>query len=77
MALTLPEIENLRRSVAMLPAESPNGLSRTKALEVLVELAAVTAERDRLLAELAALASLDHRIAEYLKRRRRQRSVVG
>jgi hypothetical protein len=64
MALTLPEIENLRRSVAMLPAESPNGLNRTKALDVLVELAAVTAERDRLLAELSALASLEEMLTQ-------------
>lgn len=59
MALTLPEIENLRRSVAMLPAESPTGLNRTKALEVLSELALVTSERDRLRAELSALANLE------------------
>jgi hypothetical protein len=64
MALTLPEIENLRRSVAMLPAESPNGLNRTKALEVLVELATVTAERDRLLAELSVLASLEEMLTQ-------------
>jgi hypothetical protein len=64
MALTLPEIENLRRSVAMLPAESPNGLNRTRALDVLVELAAVTAERDRLLAELSALASLEEMLTQ-------------
>ena len=64
MALTLPEIENLRRSVAMLPAESPNGLNRAKALDVLVELAAVTAERDRLVAELSALASLEEMMTQ-------------
>jgi hypothetical protein len=64
MALTLPEIENLRRSVAMLPAESPSGLNRTKALEVLRELAVVTTERDRLLAELSALASLEEMLTE-------------
>jgi hypothetical protein len=64
MALTLPEIENLRRSVAMLPAESPNGLSRAKALDVLVELAAVTAERERLLAELSVLASLEEMLTQ-------------
>ena len=59
MVLRLPDIENLRRSVAMLPAESPSGLNRNKALEVLSELAAVTTERDQLLAELSALASLE------------------
>jgi hypothetical protein len=64
MALTLPEIENLRRSVAMLPAESPNGLNRAKALDVLVELADVTAERDRLLTELAALAHLEEMLTQ-------------
>jgi hypothetical protein len=64
MALTLPEIENLRRSVAMLPADSPNGLSRGRALEVLVELAAVTAERDRLRAELAELANLEEMLTQ-------------
>jgi hypothetical protein len=64
MALTLPEIENLRRSVAMLPAESPNALNRAKSLEVLGELAAVTAERDRLLTELSALASLEEMLTQ-------------
>ncbi|HEY5274779.1 MAG TPA: hypothetical protein VIJ34_16325 [Acidimicrobiales bacterium] len=64
MALTLPEIENLRRSVAMLPAESPTGLNRAKALDVLVELATVTAERDRLVAELSALASLEEMLTQ-------------
>jgi hypothetical protein len=64
MALTLPEIENLRRSVAMLPAESPNGLNRAKTLDVLVELATVTAERDRLLAELSALAGLEEMLTQ-------------
>ena len=74
MAITLPEIENLRRSVAMLPAESPNGLSRAKALEVLVELAAMTAERDRLLAELSALASLEEMLTQrHLEREPRAR----
>jgi hypothetical protein len=56
VTLSLSEIENLRRSVAMLPASSPSGLNRRKALEVLGELAAVTTERDQLLAELATLA---------------------
>jgi hypothetical protein len=64
MALTPHEIENLRRSVAMLPAESPSGLNRTKALEVLGELAEVTTERDRLLAELSALASLEEMLTQ-------------
>jgi hypothetical protein len=59
MALTLPEIENLRRDIAMLPAESPTGLNRAKALEVLSELAAVTGERDQLRAELSELANLE------------------
>jgi hypothetical protein len=76
MALTLPEIENLRRSVAMLPAESPNGLNRAKALDVLVELAAVTAERDRLLAELSALAGLEEMLTQrHLAREPRSREI--
>jgi hypothetical protein len=48
------EIERLRRSVATIPPDSPSGLSRAKALEVLTELANVTNERDRLRAELVA-----------------------
>jgi hypothetical protein len=48
------EIENLRRSVAMLPPGTLSGLTRAKALEVLTELASVTEERDRLRAELIA-----------------------
>ena len=43
----------------MLPAASPDGLNRTKALEVLGALAEVTTERDRLRKELSALASLE------------------
>ena len=48
MPFSPAEIENLRRSVAMMPPDSSSGLSRAKALEVLTELANVTAERDRL-----------------------------
>jgi hypothetical protein len=59
MAFTLAEIENLRRSVAMLPADAANGLTRAKALEVLSDLAEVTSDRDRLRAELAELANLE------------------
>ena len=54
MALMPHEIENLRRSVAMLPPGTLSGLTRAKALEVLTELASVTEERDRLRAELIA-----------------------
>ena len=54
MPFSPAEIENLRRSVAMMPPDSPSGLTRAKALEVLAELANVTDERDRLLAELVA-----------------------
>jgi hypothetical protein len=54
MPLLPHEIERLRRSVAMLPPDSPSGLSRTKALEVLNDLASVTDERDRLRDELGA-----------------------
>lgn len=54
MPFIAEEIENLRRSVAMVPVDSPSGLSRAKALEVLSELANVTNERDRLREELIA-----------------------
>jgi hypothetical protein len=53
MPFTLDQIENLR-SVAMIAPDAPSGLSCAKALEVLTELANVTAERDRLYAELIA-----------------------
>ncbi len=55
------EIAQLARSIAMLPPEAPSGLRRETGLMLLVllmllmQLAAVTAERDQLLAELVAL----------------------
>ena len=64
MPYTLHEIENLRRSVAMMPPDAPSGLSRAKALEVLTELANMTNERDRLRAELIE-AGLAYRAACY------------
>jgi hypothetical protein len=42
------EIESMRRSVAMVTAGQPCGLSRETALDVLRQLQEITAERDLL-----------------------------
>jgi hypothetical protein len=55
MPYSLPEIENLRRSLAMAPVDGPSDLTRGVALTLLGELANVTEERDRLLLELNKL----------------------
>ncbi|MFZ0171382.1 MAG: hypothetical protein WAL04_06840 [Acidimicrobiales bacterium] len=44
--LTSWEVERLRRSVAMLPSESPQGLSRERALGVLEQLRRLLEERE-------------------------------
>jgi hypothetical protein len=44
--LTSWEVEQLRRSVAMLPSESPAGLGREKALTVLEQLRRLLQERE-------------------------------
>lgn len=49
MALSPEQIENLRRSVAMIPS---SGLSAGQAAAILTQLAEVTEERDRLIEEL-------------------------
>lgn len=49
------EIDILRRSVAMLLTDSPNGLSREKALALFEQIQEVTDHRDRLIAELVEL----------------------
>jgi hypothetical protein len=43
--LTVEEAENLRRSVAMLPANGPSWLSRETALRVLGQLVRLLSER--------------------------------
>jgi hypothetical protein len=40
------EVEQLRRSVAMLPAQSPAGLDREQALQVLEQLERCLVERE-------------------------------
>lgn len=44
--LTSWEVEQLRRSVAMLPSESPAGLPREKALGILEQLRRLLEERE-------------------------------
>jgi hypothetical protein len=50
------EIENIRRSLAMLTPGQPSGLSRERAIDVLEKLQDVQARLDRLRTELKRLA---------------------
>lgn len=51
MDLKSHEVENLRRSAATLAPNMPSGLSAGQAVAILTQLAAVTTERDQLVAE--------------------------
>ncbi len=49
------DIERLRRSLAMISQGDPCGWPKELAMEIVVQLRDVTAERDRLLEELVQL----------------------
>ena len=56
---TTPELERLRRSLAMLAPGQPAGLTREEAMDLLAKVRRASAELDRLVTGLRAL--LDER----------------